>query len=156
MPLAKSTPPMAEAGIPHPVRELIQVFGLVQRIMEPYFAQFGISGSQWGVLRNLYRAERADVASLRVKELSSRLLIRPPSVTGLIDRLARASLVTRGDATTDARVRRVHLTDAGRRLVERILLVHEKKLQELVAGLSAKEQTNLYRLLNIWREHLEQ
>ena len=155
MPLAKSTPPMAEAGIPHPVRELIQVFGLVQRIMEPYFAQFGISGSQWGVLRNLYRAERADVASLRVKELSSRLLIRPPSVTGVIDRLERAGLVVRDGSPTDLRAKQVALTDQGRHLVERVLAVHQKQIDAVLGGLSAAEQAEFHRLLVQMERHLE-
>src|ERR1700730_15468317 len=110
-------------------RELIRTFGLAERVMQPYFAGFGISGSQWGVLRNLHRAEQEDVPALRVKELSSRLLIRPPSVTGLIDRLVRAGLVAREEPATDLRLIRVRLTRAGRRLVERILRVHDDKLQ---------------------------
>ena len=90
----------------NPLRELIRIFGLVERVMLPYFAQFGISGSQWGVLVNLKRAERAGSRGLRLRELSERLLIRPPSVTGLIDRLQRSRLVRRVSSQDDLRVRR--------------------------------------------------
>src|SRR3954467_11797191 len=99
MPTLNSAP-MDKAAGRLPVRELIRAYGLLERIMDPYFAHFGISGSQWGVLRNLHRAELEGHAGLRLSELGRRLLIRPPSVTGLIDRLVRADLVKRADLTT--------------------------------------------------------
>src|SRR5438552_2577532 len=77
-------------------RELIRTLGLMERVMQPYFAQFGISGSQWGVLRALDRASEDGLPGLRLTDLSQRLLIRPPSVTGVVDRLERAGLVVRG------------------------------------------------------------
>ena len=46
-------------------RQLIRTFGLIERVMQPYFAQFGISGAQWGVLRNLHRAEVEGLRGLR-------------------------------------------------------------------------------------------
>src|SRR5437764_7881244 len=98
-------------------RELIRTFGLVERVMQPYFAQFGISGSQWGVLRQLHRAELEGQASLRLTELSERLLIRPPSVTGLVDRLERAKLVVRAGSPTDLRAKQIAPTRAARTLV---------------------------------------
>src|SRR5438270_5216932 len=82
-------------------RELIRVIGLVERVMQPYFARFGISGSQWGVLRQLHRAEEDGAPGLRLTDLSERLLIRPPSVTGVVDRLERAGLVVRDGSRTD-------------------------------------------------------
>jgi DNA-binding MarR family transcriptional regulator len=136
-------------------RELIRTFGLAERVMQPYFARFGISGSQWGLLRNLHRAEQEGQLGLRLTELSNRLLVRPPSVTGAVDRLERAGLVIREGSTGDLRAKQVGLTAAGRQLVERILEVHEVQMQTVLAGLSAAEQAELHRLLLRWREHLE-
>jgi DNA-binding MarR family transcriptional regulator len=136
-------------------RELIRTFGLAQRVMQPYFARFGISGSQWGVLRNLYHTEQEGQPRLRLTELSSRLLIRPPSVTGIVDRLERAGLVVRHGSAADLRAKQVGLTDTGRELVERILEVHEEQMQMVLAGLSAAEQAELYRLLVLWQRHLK-
>src|SRR5262245_35709714 len=107
-------------------RELLHTLGLVERVMQPYFAQFGISGSQWGVLRNLYRAEQEGMPGLRLTDLSERLLIRPPSVTGVVDRLERGRLVVRDGSPTDLRSKRVALTRQGRQLVERMLAIHSK------------------------------
>src|SRR6516162_1940876 len=105
-------------------RELIRTLGLLERVMQTYFARFGISGSQWGVLCNLHRAEHEGLPGLRLTDLSDRLLIRPPSVTGVVDRLERAHLVVRDGSPTDSRAKLVALTPPGRALVERVLAGH--------------------------------
>src|SRR5262245_43285253 len=92
-------------------RELIRALGLLERVQQSYFAQFGLSGSQWGVLRNLERAEQEGLGGLRLTDLSERLLLRPPSVTGVVDRLERALLVVREGTPTDLRAKQVALTD---------------------------------------------
>lgn len=136
-------------------RELLHTLGMVERVMQPYFAQFGISGSQWGVLRNLYRAEQDGLGGLRLTDLSERLLIRPPSVTGVVDRLERGRLVVRDGSPTDLRSKQVALTRQGRQLVERILAIHGKKIDSVLAGLSAAEQAELRRLLVRLGQHLK-
>jgi MarR family transcriptional regulator, 2-MHQ and catechol-resistance regulon repressor len=135
-------------------RQFLRSFGLIERIMQLYFGGFGISGSQWGVLRNLHRARRDGCSTLRIGELSERMLIRPPSVTGVVDRLERLRLVTRRSDPTDLRARRVGLTAAGRKLVERILIGHERQIRQLLAGLDPKEQIELHRLLARLGGHL--
>jgi DNA-binding MarR family transcriptional regulator len=157
MPAANTTtPPQGPASVPESAfRELIRSFGLVERVMQPHFARFGISASQWGVLRSLHRAEQDGRSKLRLSELSDRLLIRPPSVTGLVDRLERARLVARDDSPTDLRTRPVSLTRAGRRLVQRVLAVHGEQVETVMAGLTAEQQERLQELLVQWRKHLE-
>src|SRR5881227_3021514 len=121
---AKSTAPKPSEQA---LRSLIRTLGLLDKVMQPYFAQFGISGSQWGVLRNLHRAEQQGLPGLRLTDLSERLLIRPPSVTGVVDRLERAGLVVRDGSPFDMRAKHVVLTAKGRELVERILAVHGRQ-----------------------------
>src|SRR5438105_14664063 len=106
------------------LREFAQVFGLLDRVMQPYFAQFGISSSHWAVLRNLHRAENEGLPGLRLTDLSERLLIRPPSVTGVVDRLERAGLVSRDGSPIDLRTKVVKLSPAGREIIGRILQGH--------------------------------
>jgi MarR family transcriptional regulator, transcriptional regulator for hemolysin len=136
-------------------RELIRVIGLIERVMQPYFARFGISGSQWGVLRQLYRAEEEAVPWLRLTDLSDRLLIRPPSVNGVVDRLERAGLVSRDGSRTDLRAKRVSLTPQGRELVGQILAVHGSQIEAVLGGLQPAEQVELHRLLTQMSRHLE-
>jgi DNA-binding MarR family transcriptional regulator len=136
-------------------RSLVRTFGLVERVMQPYFARFGISGSQWGVLRALERAATEGQAGLRITDLSERLLIRPPSVTGVVDRLERAGLVVRDTAANDLRVKRVRLTARGRRIVEQVRAVHGGQVDALLGGLSTAEQSEFQRLLERLSGHLE-
>jgi DNA-binding MarR family transcriptional regulator len=136
-------------------RTFIRTFGLLERVMHPYFARFGISGAQWGVLRTLHRAEEKGNKSLRMSELSERLIIRPASVTGVIDRLVRDGLVKREALPSDLRVKQIQLTHKGRELVERILVGHEAQIANILAGLGADEQIEFRRLLVRLGQHLE-
>lgn len=135
-------------------REIIRVFGLLERAMQQHFARFGISGAQWGVLRNLHRAEEEGCRGLRLKDLGDRLLIRPPSVTGVVDRLERAGLVARSDSTEDLRAKQVALTDRGRATVQRALEVHQEQVNRVMGGLTHAEQAALHGLLAKLGQHL--
>jgi DNA-binding MarR family transcriptional regulator len=136
-------------------RSLIRTLGLLRRVMEPYFARQGISASQWAVLRNLQRASEKGVRGLRPKDLSDRLLVRPPSVTGVIDRLERMRLVTRAASHDDQRAKMVRLTVEGRHLVERVRQGHARRVQRVLAALKQDEQRELHRLLSRLGDHLE-
>jgi DNA-binding MarR family transcriptional regulator len=136
-------------------RQLLRTIGLLERVMQPHFARFGITGSQWGVLRSLHRAEAEGHAALRLTDLSERLLIRPPSVTGVVDRLERAGLVSRGDSPIDLRAKQVALTPRGRQLVERLVTVHADRIEAVMGALTAAEQAELLRLLGRLEGHLE-
>lgn len=137
------------------LRALVRAFGVVDRVMQPYFARYGISGAQWSVLRQLDRAEGEGFSSLRMTELSKRLLIRLPSATGVVDRLVRDGLVSRVALPEDLRVKLIRLTEAGRQRVRDVLKVHGHQIESLLAGLSVLEQTELQRLLTQMRTHLE-
>ena len=135
-------------------RELIRTLGLLERVQQAYFARFGLSGSKWGVLRNLHRAEQEGLPGLRLTDLSRRMLIRPPSVTGIADRLEKVGLIVRRASETDGRSKQVALTEKGRRLVEQVLEVHPARIARLMGGLSREEQELLDRLLVRMGEHL--
>ncbi|HEX5241807.1 MAG TPA: MarR family transcriptional regulator [Tepidisphaeraceae bacterium] len=136
-------------------RALIRAMGLLDRVMQPYFAKFGLSGAKWGTLRALHRAEQEGHQGLRMTELSERLLVRPPSVTGVIDRLERSGWVTRDAAPEDLRAKQVRLTSEGRKLVDRVVAVHSDQIAKVMAGLNQHEQFELYQLLGRLSEHLE-
>jgi DNA-binding MarR family transcriptional regulator len=128
-------------------RSLLRVEGLMRRIMEPYFARMGITGAQWGILYTLHCGEDGDGAGVRLTDLSQRLLVRPPSITTLVDRLERLGMVSRGVAAGDQRAKFVSLTRAGRSLIIRQRARHGRHIEQLMSGLSAAEQGELHRLL---------
>ena len=103
------------------IRAVVRTFGLLRRVMDRYFTQFGVSTSQWAVLRVLHRAEDEGLTSLRLTDLGDRLLVRPPSVTGVVDRLQRMGLLERSKSAEDHRVKEVRLTEAGRDKIARVL-----------------------------------
>ena len=136
-------------------RALLRAYGLIKRIQEPYFARFGITVSQWGVLRALHRAAGEGLDGLRLTDLGARLIIRPASVTGVIDRLQRLGLVARTASDSDLRVKYVRLTPSGLSLVERVLEDHRDRIGALLDGLTPKEQEHLHRLLVRLESHLK-
>ena len=139
----------------NPYRSLLRVTGLLDRVMQPYFGRFGVSRSQWACLRVLHRAEQEGLPGLRPVDLGRRLLVRPPSVTGLIERLQRLGYVESNSSATDLRGKEVHLSEAGRQLVERILRGHGEQIAAVMGGLDETSQRQLHHLLQRLAEHLE-
>ncbi len=120
-------------------RSLLRVVGLMSRMMQPYFTRLGISPSQWGVLRTLHRAEEEGTSGLYLIELGNRLLVTPPTVTGLVDRLQRLGYVVRTSTSCDLRCKEVQLTPDGRQLVLRVLQGHRAQVEGIMAGLESRE-----------------
>ena len=139
----------------HAHRSLLRAFGSLKKVMEPYFARFGISRPQWAVLIVLHRSEEAGADGMRLRDLGERLFIQPPSVTGVVDRLEREGLVARSKSDADLRVRRVRLTDEGRAMIERVLAVHAGQVRTIMGGLTVREQATLARLLDQLDTHLK-
>ena len=154
-PGARSRPPSAPASSEAAFRSLIKTLGLLKRVMEPHFARFGISGSQWSVLRTLHRSEVDGHPALRQTDLGDRLVVRPASVTGVVDRLQRMGLVDRAASATDHRAKIVSLTESGRDLVARVLQHHPAQMRRVLDGLNDPEQGHLQRLLDRLSSHLE-
>ena len=138
-----------------PLRSMVRCYGLIERVMNPYFAQFGISGAQWGVLVTLDRFKTEYAQGMRLSDLGELLLVRPPSVTGVVDRLERSGLVTRAAQPGDMRAKLVRLTARGSRLVDRISGAHNRQVDRVLAGLSASQRQRLQTLLVRMTSHLE-
>ncbi len=135
---------------------LLRTWGLLRQAQDPYFARHGISASQWGILRVLQRAELKGETGLPLKEVGERLLIQPPSVTGVVDRLEREGLVKRSHSRKDLRVRHLSLTPRGRKLVAKVLDEgHADRTKALFSGLRLHEQELMLGLLNRLAAHLE-
>ncbi len=137
-------------------RSMLRVYGLLKRAMEPYFAKFGISGSQWGVLRILYRAKTDGLPDLLLRDIGERLLIRPPSVTSIVNRLERLGLVTIKVSSKDFRAKQINLSPAGCELVERILEKHGIVIDDIFSELSVDEQNQLHELMERIGHHLDE
>lgn len=144
------------AGSEEAFRTMLRYFGLLRRVMEPHFARHGISGSQWGVLRVLQRAQLDGQAGVRLMDLGQRLLVRPPSVTGVVRRLTRMGLVKAVPSREDQRVRLVSLTPEGMKCVEKIGREHTQCVREIYAVLDEAELAALNSSLGKLCRHMEE
>jgi DNA-binding MarR family transcriptional regulator len=133
---------------------LLRTWGLLRQVQEPYFGKFGISGAHWAVLRVLQRARLGGEDELPLKVVAERLSIRPPSVTGVVDRLERQGLVRRLDSRVDRRVRHLGLTARGDQLLEEVLRGHARRIESLFEPLSARERRTLLDLTRKLEAHL--
>jgi DNA-binding MarR family transcriptional regulator len=145
-------PPSACEGLLH---AWLRSWGLLRQVQEPYFARFGISASQWGVLRVLQRAELQGQIGLPLNVVSERLLVQPPSLTGVVGRLERHGLVQRSPSAKDLRVRQLALTRRGRTLTAKVLKGHAARVESLFAALEPGEQETLLGLLKRLEFHFK-
>jgi MarR family transcriptional regulator for hemolysin len=93
-------------------------------------AEAGVSASQASVLFLLHR--RGD---RRMGALSKTLSLNPPAVTGLVDRMAKAGLVSKTTDKRDARGAMVALTKSGQAAAEKADLTLRALNAELEARL---------------------
>jgi DNA-binding MarR family transcriptional regulator len=110
------------------------------RVLKP----FGITGTQYNVLRILRGAEPEGLCRNEVRE---RLINRMPDATRLLDRMEAAGLVIRSREEEDRRMVRTRITSHGRQIVDAldkpVLAQHQKQLGHL----STEELETLIRLL---------
>lgn len=112
--------------------------------------RFGISLPRFDYLAQLHRQPQG----LKMKELSSRLMVTGGNVTGLTDELEREGLVQRVASPTDRRSWIVQLTETGRASFEAMAVEHELWILELFAGLEPKAVQQLHGQLGVLRVHL--
>ena len=75
----------------------------------------------------------------RISDLQERVLLSQPALSRLVDRLVERDLVERCEDPTDARARRVSLTEAGREIQHSIGRAHAKDVSAAMAALSQEE-----------------
>ncbi|MBL8796216.1 MAG: MarR family transcriptional regulator [Planctomycetia bacterium] len=124
---------------------IVRGYGAVQRQMEPYFAQFGLTPPQFQVLTIINRLRGRQPTQ---RQLALELYVSFPNVTVMLGRLEQAGLVRRRNNPKDRREKFVELTHRGRALLQRIWQVHQVQLDSVMAGLSDAEQFKLTRLLD--------
>ena len=114
-------------------------------------AEFGTTLPRFDLMAQLERAP----GGLTMSELSRRLMVTGGNITGITDMLEAEGLVARVAHPTDRRAYTVKLTPAGRRLFARMASAHERWIIELLGGLDAAEQEQMYRTLARLKQHLQ-
>jgi MarR family transcriptional regulator for hemolysin len=76
---------------------------------------------------------------LSQSELADRLAVEGATMVAMVDRLVKAGLVNREPSTTDRRVKRIVLTEAGNLLYGKVLTEAAAFRKELLADLDQKK-----------------
>lgn len=94
----------------------------------------GVTRSQGWVLAYLSRQD-----GMAQSELAGQLDLGKVALGGLVDRLEVSGLLERRPDPNDRRVKRVFLTPAGRKVVDKMRQVSAPTNEKIVAGVSAKD-----------------
>jgi len=95
-----------------------------------------------GALLSLYRADGRTIS-----ELGEEVSLEKSTMTGLIDRMEKAGLVTREPDPADRRALRIWLTDKGRSIQVTVGKVLAQSYKDLTKGVSDKEVERMQKLL---------
>lgn len=98
---------------------------------------------QFDVMAHLSREPRG----LTSVQLSRRLLVSAGNLTGIVGRLQREGLVSRGAHETDGRATRIRLTAAGQRRMARLVPRHARDIEALLAPVPRGDLEALRELL---------
>lgn len=125
------------------------------RTVEAYANQsiktLGMGSSDFGVLEVLLHK-----GPLPVNVIGKKVLLTSGSMTTAINRLERKGLVVKKDHPSDHRTWLVHLTVAGRRLIEKSFAEHATQMEHAFSILSTKERSELVETLKKLGRGVEQ
>jgi MarR family transcriptional regulator for hemolysin len=103
----------------------------------------GVSQASWMTISVAAKARMP----LSQSELADRLAVEGATMVTMVDRLVKAGLVIREPSTTDRRVKRVVLTEAGNLLYDRVREEAAAFRKELLAGIDPKNLRTATELL---------
>ena len=130
------------ASAPHTWLVLMKAHDAIEKFAEKSIVETGLNYTDFGALEMLLHK-----GSLPVNVMGRKLRLTTGSITTAVDRLESRGLVARGNDETDKRIRLVHLTDAGRALIESAFQRHIKDLERLFGVLQEEERETLISLV---------
>lgn len=121
------------------VQSLRRIFKAIHQYSEEVLKEFGVTGPQLWLLKTL-----REEGGTSVGELSEKMYLHISTVSGIIDRLETKGYVVRKREAPDRRVVTVHLTAAGKRIVDRAPEPSQGKLLYSLQTLSEKEVLEMH------------
>jgi MarR family transcriptional regulator for hemolysin len=115
---------------------------ILRRDFDRRAAELGVTRAQWRVLARLSRRD-----GLRQVELAEALDVEPITLCRMIDRLQESGLVERRPDESDRRAWRIHLTAKAGPIIESLRHVADKFLEDVLAGIPAREQARVLDVL---------
>jgi DNA-binding MarR family transcriptional regulator len=107
----------------------------------------GLSLAQMTVLMHLYYRGPREVMAF-----GDLMQVSPAGASQMVERLVQQGLVQRSEAPDDRRVRLVHLTDAGRRVVDESIRARQGWVERLLASLTDEQRAAIGQALPVLTE----
>jgi DNA-binding MarR family transcriptional regulator len=116
----------------------------IGRVIEPH----GLSLAQYNALRIVRGAGAEGVATLAIRE---RMIEEGTTITRLLDKLEEAKLILRERSATDRRQVVCRVTEAGRKLLDKLDPQVDRADEQTMAALSTRQLDTLITLLDTVR-----
>ena len=114
-------------------------------------SQFKVTLPRFDVLAALYRQPDGMLMS----EISRYLMVSNGNITVIVDRLVADGFVVRSQRNGDRRTSFISLTRKGRAFFAEMAATHEKWIDELLGGLSARDADELAAKLKVFQSEWE-
>jgi len=121
---------------------MIRVVGRMNDAMAQLVKPHGLTSAHFEVLLTLKGGE-----GISQQELSERLLMTKGNACVTVQKMEALGLLERRADPTDQRFQRLYMTDAGRKLLARVMPEHQAEIKQMLHGLSLAEQKTLHELL---------
>jgi DNA-binding MarR family transcriptional regulator len=138
-----ATPPAAGLRVPGAAFLLSQLGYHSSRLWQRRLAPLGLDPRHVMLLRHVAVSEGRSQQAL-----GEALRIPPSRMVALVDVLEQRGLLQRRPNPADRRVRILHLTDDGRRLLDEVMRISREHERQLCTGLAPAEREQLIGLLN--------
>ncbi len=135
----------------HPFFWLTQVIGARDRELAQGLRDYGLRVPEWRALAALYSREKCTMS-----ELAELATIDRTTLTRTVDRMEDAGWLARLADGADARVTRLALTAAGRRMFERVWPEVQRLNDLALAGLTTPQIESLKKILGQMRANLDE
>lgn len=122
------------------VTRLLGTAAELEKALEVYLSEHGVSLSRFYVLTMLRRYEPD---GLKPTDLADKIGVTRGNMTGLVDGLEKAGLITRQDSTTDRRIVYIRLSSQGQKLLDQILPEHLRRIESVMTQLNDSELKKL-------------
>ncbi len=129
---------------------IMEAARLQRTVFDRRVRKIGFTRTQWMALRRV-----GDQPGVNQSELAELLEVEKATAGRVIDKLENFGWLERRQDDADRRVKRVYLTELGRRIHSEITPIAEAMVEEELAGLSAKERETLTDLLLTVKQRLQ-
>ena len=120
----------------------VRIVGLMTDSMARLVKPHGLTSAHFEVLLTLKAGE-----GISQQELSERLLMTKGNACVTVQKMEALGLLERRADPTDQRFQRLYMTDAGRKLLAKVLPEHHAEMKQMLAGISLADQKTLHELL---------